>query len=452
MNSIKLLRIWFGIIPMLVQAQKADNSPCIHIQGVLIDYATHRPLDAARLSAKTSNGRFNVSISGDSGRFSGALPCGTINLLVELANYRSQTIPIRQPPGADLKSLVVLIPLVPVDKQNRDTPYLQTEQTSYVQQDSSDNQAAENGNHVQHGTFLITDAIQKKPLLADVCFFYTKTGVKRCLKTNTKGWLRVDFNQQDIVAMEVSSAGYQLYAGNLIVQQLDGRSLQHEIRMQRELTLFTVHAPGATHGELRTKTRTFSLVPMPENKGRYVAYDLLPGDYEMIVSYQTREVRRPVQLSTGLNAFTVAPPRTNPVVVASRNEVAVPNGAITGPVAKPVLMLPDSIPMIYFEQGSYQLRPDSQAILRQVVSYLKGHPTYTLQIIGHTDNIGNPQINQSLSKYRALVTATFLTRQGVSDSQLIKDGVGSSQPMVPNDVEANRALNRRVSLKLIMAR
>nr|WP_262924058.1 OmpA family protein [Spirosoma liriopis] len=107
--------------------------------------------------------------------------------------------------------------------------------------------------------------------------------------------------------------------------------------------------------------------------------------------------------------------------------------------------------MIYFEQSSYQLRPDSQNVLTQVVDYLKTHPTYSLQITGHTDNVGDPQLNQTLSVYRARATANFLTKHGISEDRLTKEGIGSSQPLAPNTTEANRVINRRVSLKLITA-
>lgn len=451
MSATKAVLIWLCINPLLVQAQQADSSSCIRVQGVLIDYASHKPLDAGRLFAKTANGRVRVSVSGDSGRFSGMLPCGTTALLVERSSYRSQTIPVQPSVGRSAQAITLLIPLVPVDKQNRDTPYLQTEQTSYVQQDSATDQSVKDSNRVQHNTFLVTDAIQNKTLSATVCLFYTKTGTKRCLGTNSKGWFSVDFNREDIVAIEVNSPGYQTYAGNIIVEHLDGRSLQHKIRMQRRLTLSTVHAPGATHCEFRTKNQTIPLVPMSGGEDQYVAYSLVPGTYELIINYQAQVTRRSVQLDEGLNFIAVARPRTSSIVALASNVATVPEVKPVEVIAKPILTLPDSIPMIYFEQGSYQLRLDSQDVLRQVASYMKSHPAHTLRITGHTDNVGNPQINQSLSKYRALVTATFLTRQGVSDGQLIKDGVGSTQPMVPNNIEVNRALNRRVSLKLTTA-
>ncbi|QKZ12086.1 OmpA family protein [Spirosoma sp. KUDC1026] len=436
----KLFVLWLCAIPLLVQGQQADSS-CLHIQGTLLDYATHQPLRAARLLARTSKGRQRVSMSGDSGTFSAVLPCGTTALSIECTGYRSQSVQIRFSANQRNQPITVMIPFIPVDRQNQDTPYLQTEQTSYVQSDSivSDSKA------VQHNTFLVTDAILGKPLSSSVCFFHTKTGEKRCLGTNALGKLERDFDQKDIIALEVRSTGYQPYDGNLIIEQLNGQSLQHEIRLQRELTLFSVNAPNATYCELRAPTKTIPLLALSGFANQYVSYEAVPGSYELLVRYGDKVIRRPVRLATGLNAITLNQPAQN---TAPARVAVAPLQAIT---AGPALVLPDSIPMIYFEQGSYQLRSDSQAVLKQVAQYMKAHTSDTLRITGHTDNVGDPKVNRTLSLYRALATARFLTNQGITDSQLTKDGIGSRQPIAPNDTETNRALNRRVSLKLITA-
>jgi outer membrane protein OmpA-like peptidoglycan-associated protein len=443
---IHFLTICLFLLPLLVKAQQTDSS-CFNIKGIFIDYKTYQPLNTARLQAINIKGRQSIVISGDSGTFSAALPCGTTSLYIEPAGYRPQMIPIRFSANQRNQPVTVQIPFIPVDRQNQDTPYLQTEQTSYVQSDSTMGQSASDRNAVQHNTFLVTDAILGKPLSASVCFFYTKTGEKRCLGTNVLGKLERDFDQKDIIALEVRATGYQPYDGNLIVEQLTGQSLQHEIRLQRELTLFSVNAPNATYCELRAPTKTVPLFTMPGYAHQYVGYDLVPGPYELIVRYGAKVIRRPVRLATGLNAITVNQPVEKPAP-ALVNAPAVGLDAVT---AGPALVLPDSIPMIYFEQGSHQLRSDSQAILKQVAQYMKVHRSYTLQITGHTDNVGNPQINHTLSVYRAQATARFLTNQGITDTLLTKEGIGSRQPIAPNDTETTRALNRRVSLKLITA-
>ncbi|GAB3884879.1 OmpA family protein [Spirosoma agri] len=446
------LTLLFSVFPLLTYAQQVDTSACLQIQGSVIDYATHQPLTAARLVAQTATGRVPIGSSGESGRFSGALPCGTTALLISRTDYRNQIIPVQLPNELPEKPIGILIPLVPVDKQNKNTPYLQTEQTSYVQSDrASDGRSVPDSTQRQHNTFVVTDATQSTPLPALVCFFFTKTGIRNCLNTNQEGQFQIDFDQRDIVALEVTAVGYQPYAGNMLVEQLDGRLLKHTIKLQRELTLLTVDAPGASQCELRSKTQTIALTPLSGYAGQYVTYDPTPEPVELIISYQTKKVTRTIDLHAGLNFLTVTQPLNNLPVIPPILGAAAAKTVVADISVGPASFKPDSIPMIYFEQSSYRLRPDSQEVLTQVVRYLNAHPTDSLQITGHTDNVGDPRLNQALSENRARVTATFLTDRGIPESRLTKAGIGSSQPIVPNTTEANRVINRRVSLKLITA-
>lgn len=444
-----LFAILLSITSLIAHSQEANVPVCFQLQGKVIDQITQQTLSAVKFTAQTPSGQLSLGSSSASGQFLLRLPCDTKMLTVKLTNYRPQIISIRPSTVASPKPIALIIPLVAVDKQNTDTPYLQTEQTDYVQSDNETRGlAGSRPDPVQHAKFLITDAVQRKPLSATVCFFFTKSSGKQCLTTNAAGWFPIDFNQKDVVALEVSAIGYQAYYGNLLIEQLDGRSLKHEIRLQREATMLTVDAPEAVHCELRYRNQTTKLAPVKEVKNQYTVYGLAPEFVELVVNYQTREVRQPVRLHTGLNFMSVSPPSTD-------ETGKLPNAAVTSFQTKeiegnklPTLFLPDSIPMIYFEQGSYHLRSDSQSVLGQVASYLKTHPAYSLTITGHTDNVGNPEINQTLSLYRARATASFLIRLGIENTRLQTDGIGSSQPIAPNTTEANKMLNRRVSLKL----
>lgn len=154
-----------------------DNSACLVVQGMLIDNSTHQPLKGVRLFARTVNGRSSLGTSEGSGRFSVDIPCEATMLLIERIGYRSQQIPVKLPLGVTHRFMTVLIPMVPVDKQRSDTPYLQTEQTNYVQHDRSSSQSMTDSNQLQHNTFVVTDAIGNNPISATVCFFFTKSGI-----------------------------------------------------------------------------------------------------------------------------------------------------------------------------------------------------------------------------------------------------------------------------------
>ena len=76
---------------------------------------------------------------------------------------------------------------------------------------------------------------------------------------------------------------------------------------------------------------------------------------------------------------------------------------------------------------------------------LKDNPKIDLEIQGHTDNVGNAAYNMKLSQSRADSVRAYLVEHGIRRSdRLTTMGYGMSQPVVPNNSAANRALNRRV--------
>ena len=67
-----------------------------------------------------------------------------------------------------------------------------------------------------------------------------------------------------------------------------------------------------------------------------------------------------------------------------------------------------------------------------------------MRIDGHTDNLGDPQLNLRLSEQRAESVKSELVKRGLPSSRLEVQGFGETQPMSPNDTKAGRAKNRRV--------
>ncbi len=72
-----------------------------------------------------------------------------------------------------------------------------------------------------------------------------------------------------------------------------------------------------------------------------------------------------------------------------------------------------------------------------------------LKIVGHTDDIGNPEYNQKLSEERAQSVAGIFLKEGFKQTNLNVIGRGSNQPFVPNTSDENRASNRRVAIIII---
>jgi outer membrane protein OmpA-like peptidoglycan-associated protein len=99
---------------------------------------------------------------------------------------------------------------------------------------------------------------------------------------------------------------------------------------------------------------------------------------------------------------------------------------------------------IQFEFNKATIRPVSYPILDAVRDVLKDNPQFTIEVQGHTDNVGTPQYNLRLSQQRADSVRQYLIKAGIDGKRLVSKGYGLTQPLVPNNSEKNRELNRRV--------
>jgi outer membrane protein OmpA-like peptidoglycan-associated protein len=98
---------------------------------------------------------------------------------------------------------------------------------------------------------------------------------------------------------------------------------------------------------------------------------------------------------------------------------------------------------IEFEKGSSAIPESAKNILHDVFFALQSSPNLTLEIRGHTDDIGKEEDNAQLSLSRAQSVAGALIAKGIKQSRLIITGKGESMPLVPNDSEESRKKNRR---------
>ncbi|KQY89836.1 hypothetical protein ASD25_04715 [Brevundimonas sp. Root1423] len=101
---------------------------------------------------------------------------------------------------------------------------------------------------------------------------------------------------------------------------------------------------------------------------------------------------------------------------------------------------------VQFETGRATLRPESFAALTEARNLLIARPELKLGVEGHTDNVGAPATNQSLSLQRAEAVKAWLVENGVDASRLTAAGFGDGRPQASNADDAGRARNRRVEL------
>jgi outer membrane protein OmpA-like peptidoglycan-associated protein len=102
---------------------------------------------------------------------------------------------------------------------------------------------------------------------------------------------------------------------------------------------------------------------------------------------------------------------------------------------------------IYFDTGKSEVKPESDAALKEIAKLLKNDGALKLYVVGHTDNVGNFESNMKLSIDRADAVAKALSaKYAIAAARLKPQGVASLSPVISNDTEEGKAKNRRVEL------
>jgi OmpA-OmpF porin, OOP family len=101
---------------------------------------------------------------------------------------------------------------------------------------------------------------------------------------------------------------------------------------------------------------------------------------------------------------------------------------------------------INFDTGQSTIKPESDAVLHEMVTVLARNPSWKMRIEGHTDNVGTKALNDQLSTRRSASVEAWLVAHGVEKSHLAHAGYGDGRPVADNATEEGRAKNRRVEL------
>jgi outer membrane protein OmpA-like peptidoglycan-associated protein len=103
---------------------------------------------------------------------------------------------------------------------------------------------------------------------------------------------------------------------------------------------------------------------------------------------------------------------------------------------------------IQFETGKAALSDASAPLLDSLGAALLRCGGFKINIVGHTDNTGDPAANLELSKLRAAAVTAYLAGKGVPADQITASGAGSAEPIAGNDTDAGRAANRRIEFRV----
>lgn len=103
---------------------------------------------------------------------------------------------------------------------------------------------------------------------------------------------------------------------------------------------------------------------------------------------------------------------------------------------------------IYFKFNQYILSFNDKRILDLVVDVMNSYQEATVKLIGHTDNIGSPEVNYRFGESRARSARRYLTQKGIGNDRITIESRGEENPIATNKTEEGRAKNRRVEVEL----
>lgn len=104
---------------------------------------------------------------------------------------------------------------------------------------------------------------------------------------------------------------------------------------------------------------------------------------------------------------------------------------------------------IFFDVNKWELKQESMIELDKVIQLLKDNPSVKIEIGGHTDNVGKPADNLTLSNNRAKSVINYFLYKGIPAERISSKGFGETKPVSVNTTVEGRAKNRRTELRVV---
>jgi len=104
---------------------------------------------------------------------------------------------------------------------------------------------------------------------------------------------------------------------------------------------------------------------------------------------------------------------------------------------------------IEFESGEAELLTSSFPEIDRLVKLMEEQQSIKIILNGHTDNVGNEEDNLILSRRRAEAVQNYLINKNIDSSRIEIRAFGESRPILDNDSEENRAMNRRIEFEIV---
>lgn len=103
---------------------------------------------------------------------------------------------------------------------------------------------------------------------------------------------------------------------------------------------------------------------------------------------------------------------------------------------------------INFASGDHHILSVAYPMLDSLAAFMREEQETVVRITGHTDDVGSEEDNLALSVRRTEAVREYLTNSGIAEDRISTEGFGENMPKVTNDTDENRALNRRVEIKI----
>jgi outer membrane protein OmpA-like peptidoglycan-associated protein len=104
---------------------------------------------------------------------------------------------------------------------------------------------------------------------------------------------------------------------------------------------------------------------------------------------------------------------------------------------------------VMFDTGKSTIKTEAREELHEVAERIKKFDGASIDISGHTDNVGSQASNKTLSAERAEAVKAYFAAEGIDHTRMKAQGFGASQPIADNGTDAGRARNRRVDVVIV---
>ncbi len=102
--------------------------------------------------------------------------------------------------------------------------------------------------------------------------------------------------------------------------------------------------------------------------------------------------------------------------------------------------------LLYFEEGTTVLMPQSVPTMDALLDDIARHPVADIQVTGHTDRVGSTSDNDELARNRAGFVRRMLLDRGQTERFIRAVGRGEREPLIATEDGVEEPRNRRVEV------